>query len=78
MAMDSYRPLLHAGKRAQPAPVRCHCCRATGFTACRICTGSGKVMAGADCNGHPRFIRCEGCMGRKVMRCPQCHGQLFI
>jgi hypothetical protein len=78
MAMDTYKPLPAAPKKPKLAPVRCHCCRATGFAACRVCSGTGKVMAGADRNGHPKFNTCEGCMGRKVMRCPTCHGQLFI
>jgi hypothetical protein len=76
--MDTYQSHTHHRKRREQPTTRCHSCRGTGFSSCRICSGSGKVMAGADFNGHPKFNRCDGCMGRKVMRCPQCHGQLFI
>ncbi len=76
--MDTYRPNTHKAKQATPALVRCHRCSGTGFAPCRICGGAGKSMAGADLNGHPVFTRCEGCLGRRTSRCPQCHGQLFI
>jgi hypothetical protein len=64
--------------KAAPEIRRCHRCNGLGTAACRICGGSGKLMRGADANGHPRFDTCEGCLGRKTTRCPTCHGQLFI
>jgi hypothetical protein len=64
--------------QADQVPHRCHRCNGTGQAPCRVCGGSGKLLRGADRNGHPRFDRCEGCYGRKVTRCPTCHGQLFV
>lgn len=76
--MDTYRPTAHTNTRKKPDLIRCHRCNGTGQSACRICGGAGQMMAGADVNGHPTFARCEGCLGRRTSRCPQCHGQLFI
>lgn len=68
-----------ARKAATDVPVRrCHRCNGTGLAACRTCGGSGKLLQGADRNGHPTFARCEGCYGRRTTRCPTCNGQLFI
>jgi hypothetical protein len=38
----------------------------------------GKVPKGANCDGHPMFGRCDGCLGRKTVRCPTCGGERFI
>lgn len=77
--MPGRAPHATARKRApDPVPRRCHRCNGTGFAACRVCGGSGKLMRGADANGHPTFGQCEGCLGRKTTRCPTCHGQLFV
>ncbi|NKX43213.1 hypothetical protein [Roseicyclus persicicus] len=64
--------------QADTAPRRCHRCNGTGLAPCRVCGGSGKLLRGADRNGHPQFQRCDGCLGRKTTRCPTCHGQLFL
>jgi hypothetical protein len=65
-------------KKPEPTPKRCHRCNGTGVAACRTCGGSGKLLRGANQNGHPAFGQCEGCSGRKPSRCPTCNGQLFI
>ncbi len=57
---------------------RCHRCRGMGHAPCGICGGVGKVPKGADSEGHPHFGRCDGCLGRKVVRCPNCGGERFI
>jgi hypothetical protein len=38
----------------------------------------GKVPMGANSDGHPMFGRCDGCLGRKTVRCPTCGGERFI
>lgn len=76
--MDTYNPTARARPKPKPQKVRCYRCHGKGQTACSLCGGSGKVMAGGDVNGHPTFTICDGCLGRRVSRCPTCHGQLFI
>jgi len=76
--MDIYKSATHAVPKVKPEKTRCFRCHGRGQTACSLCGGSGKIMAGGDCNGHPVFALCEGCLGRRVSSCPTCHGQLFI
>ena len=76
--MDTYRPHHRATKPEERIPCRCHRCNGVGTSACQVCAGAGQVMAGANRNGHPTFRPCEGCFGRKTMRCPVCHGQLYV
>jgi hypothetical protein len=38
----------------------------------------GKLPRGADFEGHVTFTRCDGCFGRKTVRCPSCGGERFI
>jgi len=73
-------PLHHTGRKTKPAdpPRRCHRCAGTGLAPCRVCGGSGKLMRGADANGRAVFGPCEGCYGRKTVRCQTCNGQLFL
>lgn len=59
-------------------PRRCHRCNGSGVAPCRVCGGTGKLMRGADANGRPMFGQCQGCFGRKMMRCQTCNGQLFL
>jgi hypothetical protein len=71
----------HFKKKKTDHPValrRCHRCQGSGQAPCRICGGSGRLLKGADSNGHPQFGRCEGCYGRKTTRCTTCNGQHFI
>lgn len=67
--------------RSHPEPYekrRCSRCRGTGDSPCGVCGGVGRVLVGADTDGHPKFGRCEGCLGRKTTRCPTCGGERFI
>lgn len=67
--------------RGRPEPyekTRCNRCRGTGHAPCGICGGVGKVPKGANSDGHPMFGRCDGCLGRKTVRCPTCGGERFI
>jgi hypothetical protein len=57
---------------------RCNRCRGYGDAPCRVCGGAGQVLKGADADGHPRFGRCDGCFGRKMVRCPTCAGERFV
>jgi hypothetical protein len=75
---DRMMPRAPRKSKADQPVHRCHRCNGLGVAPCRTCGGSGKLMRGADRNGHPRFGRCEGCYGRKTTRCPTCNGQLFI
>jgi len=67
-------------KRSKVAEVKrqCYRCNGTGMAPCRICAGSGRVMAGKTFDGKPKFDRCSGCVGRKTGRCPKCQGERFI
>lgn len=76
--MDTYNPTSHTTPRIKPEKTRCYRCHGRGETACQLCGGAGKTMAGANATGHPVFHTCDGCLGRRVTRCPTCHGQLFI
>jgi hypothetical protein len=57
---------------------RCSRCRGTGDAPCGICGGVGQVPKGADTEGHTMFARCDGCLGRKTVRCPTCGGERFV
>jgi hypothetical protein len=57
---------------------RCHRCRGYGDAPCRICGGAGQVLKGSTAGGHPQFGRCDGCLGRKMVRCPTCGGDRFV
>jgi CCR4-NOT transcription complex subunit 6 len=59
-------------------PRRCHRCNGTGLAPCRVCGGNGRLMMRTNRNGTPSFGRCEGCYGRKLVRCSTCCGQLFV
>ncbi len=77
--LDTYKPHHVSRKpKAAVATRRCHRCRSSGMCPCRTCGGSGKIFAGADRTGRPSFRTCQGCSGRKQMRCTTCNGQLFI
>jgi hypothetical protein len=73
-------PVHQIARKTKPvdSPRRCHRCNGTGQAPCRVCGGSGKLLRGADFNGHPTFGPCEGCFGRKMVRCQTCNGQLFV
>jgi hypothetical protein len=57
---------------------RCHRCSGQGMAPCGICGGSGHVLKGSDSDGHPLLGRCDGCLGRRTVRCPTCGGERFL
>lgn len=57
---------------------RCSRCRGTGDAPCGVCGGSGKLPKGCDAHGHTMYGLCEGCLGRKTVRCPTCGGERFV
>jgi DnaJ-class molecular chaperone len=56
---------------------RCNRCRGSGQAPCPICNGRGEVMRGTDPRGLPLFTKCNGCYGRKTVRCAACAGEGF-